>query len=324
MTAGNTTEGGVIVERLELMMLEMAFKAACPSLELRREEPMSKHTSFRVGGAAALMVLPKSATEAELAVRAAATQLVKPFFLGNGSNLLVSDKGYEGLILKTVGMNRAEQVGDTEFQGESGVLLSRLSKLAAEKGLAGLEFASGIPGTLGGAVVMNAGAYGGELAQVVTSVTYLDETGARHTLSNEACEFGYRHSVFSDYPEWLILEVDLCLERGDPAEIKAKMAALAEQRKAKQPLEYPSAGSTFKRPAPRNGEPVYAAALIDQCGLRGLTVGGAQVSEKHAGFVINRGGATCEDILALMEQVRERVKAQFGIELEPEVRLLGL
>lgn len=311
------------MERLETMMLELALKAACPALELRREESMSRHTSFRVGGAAALMAFPKTPTEAELTVRAAATQLVKPFFLGNGSNLLVSDEGYDGLILKTSGMDRAEQVGETALRGESGVLLSRLSRLAAERGLSGLEFASGIPGTLGGAVMMNAGAYGGEMAQVVTDVTYLDEAGERHTLSNEACAFGYRHSLFAEHPQWLILEVGLHLTKGDPAEIKATMAALAAQRKEKQPLEYPSAGSTFRRPAPVDGKPVYAAALIDQCGLRGLTVGGAQVSEKHAGFVINRGNATCRDILALMEQVKERVREQFGIELEPEVRFLG-
>lgn len=284
---------------------------------------MSRHTSFRVGGAATLMALPKSATEAELAVRAAATQLVKPFFLGNGSNLLVSDEGYHGLIVKTVGMDHAEQVGETELRGESGVLLSRLARLAAERGLSGLEFASGIPGTLGGAAVMNAGAYGGELAQAVTSVTYLDEAGERHTISNEACEFGYRHSLFSEHPQWLILEVGLKLKQGDPAEIKATMATLAAQRKEKQPLEYPSAGSTFRRPAPVDGKPVYAAALIDQCGLRGLTVGGAQVSEKHAGFVINRGGATCADILELMRLVRQRVLEQTGVELEPEVKILG-
>lgn len=312
------------MERLELTMLEMAIKAACPALELRRSEPMSKHTSFRVGGAAALMALPKNAMEAELTVRAATTQFVKPFYLGNGSNLLVSDEGYEGLILKTCGLDEMEQVSETVIRAESGVMLSRLARFAAEQGLSGLEFASGIPGTVGGAVVMNAGAYGGEMEQVVTEVTYLDEMGEKHTVSNEKCGFSYRNSLFTAHRDWLILEAVLTLKKGNTAEIKSKMAEFAAQRKEKQPLEYPSAGSAFKRPAPVDGTPVYAAALIDQCGLRGFTVGGAQISEKHAGFVINRGGATCGDILELMERVRGQVKEKFGIILEPEVRFLGL
>ena len=189
---------------------------------------------------------------------------------------------------------------------------------ALGRGLAGLEFAHGIPGTLGGGVLMNAGAYGGELAQVLTSVTYLDETCRRVTLPVERCELSYRHSLFSHHPEWLILSAEMKLEPGDGEAIRGRMEELARRRREKQPLEWPSAGSTFKRP-----EGHFAAALIDQCGLKGLTVGGAQVSEKHAGFVINRGGATAEDVRRLMELVQERVFRATGVELEPEVRFLG-
>ena len=310
---------------LELRMLEMALKAACPGLELRKNEPMDRHTSFRVGGRAALMALPKDGNEAELVVRAARTQCVQPFFLGTGSDLLVSDKGYDGLIVKTEGLDGIESLGEKEIQAESGVMLSRLAHFAGEKGLSGLEFASGIPGSLGGAVLMNAGAYGGEMAQVVSAVTYLNDNGEKVTIPADKCGFSYRHSLFSDHPNWLILGASLELTPGDPAAIKTKMAELAAQRRDKQPLEYPSAGSTFKRPAPLpDGTPVYAAALIDQCGCKGLTVGGAQVSEKHAGFIINRGGAACADILELMDQVKKRVYEGTGILLEPEVKLLGM
>lgn len=308
---------------LERMMLEMALKAACPTLEIRKDEPMSAHTSFRVGGPAAMMVLPKNKDEVELAVRTAASQYVKPFFLGNGSNLLVSDAGYDGLVVKTTGLDRIQQMGN-DLWAEGGALLSRVAHAAAESGLTGLEFAAGIPGTVGGAVTMNAGAYGGEMAHVVKRVLVMDQEGRSVIIRNSGCDFSYRHSAFSDGKR-LILGVFFPLTFGDPAEIKAKMADLAAQRKAKQPLEYPSAGSTFKRPAPLpDGTPVYAAALIDQCGCKGLTIGGAQVSEKHAGFIINKGGATCADILALVAEVKKRVLDQTGIALELEVKTLGV
>ena len=200
--------------------------------------------------------------------------------------------------------------------------LARLASFALECGLAGLEFAHGIPGSVGGGVYMNAGAYGGELGQVISSVSSVscpDEEFVREHLNPQ---FSYRHSQFQERDSF-ILRASFSLKPGDPAEIRAKMDDLAQRRKSKQPLEYPSAGSTFKRPAPVDGQPVYAAALIDQCGLKGLAVGGAQVSEKHAGFVINRGGATCGDIVKLMAQVRERVLRETGVTLEPEVRYLG-
>ena len=314
---------------LERIMLEMALKAACPGLELRRDEPMSGHTSFKVGGPAALMAIPKDEWEVMLAVRAAATQYVKPFFLGNGSNLLVPDAGYDGFVIKLgsagFGQIREEKGG---LKVGAAVPLARLAGWALEHGLTGLEFASGIPGTLGGAVVMNAGAYGGEMCRVVTEVTYLDENGEKTTIPAEKCGFSYRRSIFTDHPDWLILEAELAMEPGDREAIRARMEDLAARRKAKQPLELPSAGSTFKRPAPIPGpdgtlQPRYAAALIEQCGCKGLRVGGAQVSEKHAGFIVNTGGATCADILELVRQVRERVLARTGVELELEVKVLG-
>lgn len=305
--------------------LEQRLKEECPGLELRRNEPMSAHTTFRVGGAAALMALPKDSVELSAALELARDMEVSPFFLGNGSNLLVSDKGYDGYIIKLSGRyNEVWEIKNGRVLAGGGLLLSRLANAALEAGLTGLEFAAGIPGTVGGAVTMNAGAYGGEMSQVLSGVGTMDTDGVGDAIPAENCDFSYRHSRFHN-GECIITDAAFCLTPGDPAEIRAKMAELAAQRKAKQPLEYPSAGSTFKRPAPRpDGTPVYAAALIDGCGLKGLRVGGAQVSEKHAGFIVNTGGATCADILALMDQVRERVLRERGVELEPEVRLLGV
>lgn len=303
--------------------LEKELKKACPDLELRKNEPMSKHTSFRVGGPAALIALPKG-EEARAVMETAFRCNVPPFFLGNGSNLLVSDKGYDGLVVKLSGTYGEGEVFDRELMVGGAMLLSRAANLALEHGLTGLEWAAGIPGTVGGAVTMNAGAYGGEIAQTLHQVHALDYDGRLEVVQNGECGFAYRHSAFSDGRR-LILEALFLLEPGDPAAIKAKMADLSTQRKAKQPLEYPSAGSTFKRPPPKeDGTPVYAAALIDQCGCKGLTVGGAQVSEKHAGFVINKGGATCADILALIEEVKKRVYDQTGVTLELEVKTLGV
>ncbi|WP_294534673.1 UDP-N-acetylmuramate dehydrogenase [uncultured Pseudoflavonifractor sp.] len=297
--------------------LSEELRRACPALELRTEEPMARHTTFRVGGPARLMALPGDKKEIKAAVRAAAALGIAPFFLGNGSNLLVADGGYDGFIIKTGGLDQTREVNG-RLRAECGIPLSRLAVAALGRGLTGLEFAHGIPGSLGGAVVMNAGAYGGEMVQVLTAVTYLDEHGREHTVPASECNLTYRHSMFTDHPEWLVLEAEMELEQGDAEKIRAKMEDLAQRRKSKQPLEYPSAGSTFKRP-----EGHFAAALIEQCGLKGLTVGGAQVSEKHAGFVINRGGATCADILKLTEQIKETVLRETGVTLELEVRTLG-
>ena len=299
----------------QMSALKEKLRQTVPELELLEQEPMSRHTTFRVGGPVPLMALPQNAQQAAAAVRAAAQLGIAPFFLGNGSNLLVPDEGVDVFVIKTGNCLCGAEVEDTCIRAESGILLSRLAVLARDRGLTGLEFAHGIPGSLGGAVTMNAGAYDGEMAQVVTSVTFLTQAG--ELVETDEFDFSYRHSAFSDGSR-LILGAKLRLQRGDEAQIRARMEELMERRKSKQPLEYPSAGSTFKRP-----EGYFAAALIDQCGLKGLRVGGAQVSEKHAGFVINRGGATCADILSLMEQVRRRVLEQTGVELEPEVKILG-
>ena len=306
------------------------LRAKVPALELRRDEPMSRHTSFQVGGPVPLMALPKDEDEVQQILSVAALEFgVTPFFMGKGTNLLVSDQGAELLVIKAYdGLNRLELLPEGEWPGHrtilagSGVSLARLASFALECGLAGLEFAHGIPGSVGGGVYMNAGAYGGELGQVVSSVSSVswpDEDFLREYVNPQ---FSYRHSQFQERDSF-ILRASFSLKPGDPAEIRAKMDDLAQRRKSKQPLEYPSAGSTFKRPAPVDGRPVYAAALIEQCGLKGLSVGGAQVSEKHAGFIVNRGGATCGDIIKLMAQVRERVLRETGVTLEPEVRYLG-
>ena len=296
--------------------LARALAREVPGLELREEEPMRDHTTFRIGGPARLMALPRTPEEAAV-LRLAAEVDTAPFFLGNGSNLLVADSGYEGLVVKTAGMDRVRGE-EGRLAAQCGIPLARLAVAALERGLTGLEFAHGIPGTLGGAVLMNAGAYGGEMVQALAAVTYADERGERVTLPAGDCGLTYRHSLFSEHPEWLILEAELTLAPGEPEAVRARMEELARQRRAKQPLEWPSAGSTFKRP-----EGHFAAALIDQCGLKGVGIGGAQVSEKHAGFVINRGGATAGDVRRLMDLVRETVLRQTGVELEPEVRLLG-
>jgi len=294
--------------------LRGALSGCCPTLELRAGEPMSRHTSFRIGGPAALMALPKTGEEAAAAVRCAAELGIEPFFMGNGSNLLVPDEGYEGFVVKLAGeLNQVREAGGFLAAGGA-VTLARLAAAALERGRTGLEFAGGIPGTVGGAVTMNAGAYGGEMAQVVREVTCLTAAGELERVTE--FDFSYRHSAFSDGKR-LILEARFQLEEGDRAAIRRRMEELSAQRQAKQPLEYPSAGSMFKRPTGH-----YAAALIDQCGLKGFSVGGAQVSEKHAGFVINRGNATCADVLELVSRVKERVLAQTGVELEMEVKIL--
>lgn len=287
-----------------------------PALELRRDEPMSAHTTLKVGGPAALMALPTMEQQLVSTVKLAMEEGIEPVVVGLGSNLLVDDHGLNSLVVKTAPqMNRCE-VNDTVVTACAGSPLAQVANAAAGFGLTGMEFAHGIPGSLGGAVTMNAGAYGGELCQVVRSVRTMDRNGKLETLSAEQCLFSYRHSVFSDGSR-LVLSAELELQRGDETAIREQMAELMARRKEKQPLEYPSAGSAFKRP-----EGLFAAALIDRCGLKGLRVGGAQVSEKHAGFIINSGGATCRDILGLMDLVRARVLRETGVELEAEIRYL--
>lgn len=303
--------------------LEKLLRVRCPGLELRVNEPMAKHTSFRIGGPVPLMALPRSEEEVQEILSAAVLEAgVTPFFMGNGTNLLVADEGADLFVVKAFhGLSRLELAEEGEWPGRptivagSGVLLSQLANFAMEHGLTGLEFAGGIPGTVGGAITMNAGAYGGEIAQVLSSVTSVSLPSEELTRKGDF-QFSYRHSVYQERQEF-ILRASFSLEAGDRLAIRARMDELAARRKEKQPLEYPSAGSMFKRPPGH-----FAAALIEQCGLKGFAVGGAQVSEKHAGFVVNRGGATCADVLELVRQVQERVLAQTGVALEMEVKVL--
>jgi UDP-N-acetylmuramate dehydrogenase len=298
--------------------LKHMLQERLPQLELREEEPMERHTTFRVGGPVPLMALPKEEAELQTILRCCQEAGTAPFFLGKGSNLLVADEGAEVFVVKLTGaLGRLEAAGETALYVGAGVTLAQAASFAASHGWTGLEFAHGIPGTLGGGVFMNAGAYDGALSQVIQWVDCLDETGQPRRLEGDALELGYRRSVFVRLP-WLITGARISLKKGEEGEIRGKMADLAQRRRSKQPLEYPSAGSTFKRP-----EGHFAGALIQECGLKGAQVGGAQVSEKHAGFVVNRGGATCRDILALIQMVRETVKKGTGVVLEPEVRLLG-
>ena len=302
------------MERFE--QLAAALRQSCPALELREHEPMARHTTFRIGGPVRLMALPRSEGEVLSCLREAERAQVRLVVLGNGSNLLAADGEIPCFAVLLTGLDALERTGEREIWAGAGVSLARLASFAAQEGLAGLEFAHGIPGTLGGGVLMNAGAYGGEMVQVVKEVAAAGRNGGVETVPAEQCGFSYRRSAFSD-GERVILGAKFHLEPDDPAAIRGRMDELARRRKEKQPLEYPSAGSMFKRPQGH-----FAAALIDQCGLKGLTVGGAQVSEKHAGFVINRGGATCADVLTLVDQVKERVLQQTGVELEMEVRVL--
>ena len=284
----------------------------------KENEPMARHTTFLVGGPAALFIEPVSVEETIQAVEICRQNGVKLLPLGRGSNMLVRECGLDLAVLH-LGDNLAgiRELGDSRLEVLAGTKLAMLCKQTMRLGLSGLEFGYGIPGAVGGCVYMNAGAYGGEMQQVVQSVTFLDEECGLQTLSGDELKFSYRHSVFSGRG-CVILSAVMQFTPGDPAAIDAAMEEFMSRRKEKQPLEYGSAGSTFKRPAG-----AYAAALIDQCGLKGYQVGGAQVSEKHAGFVVNIGGATADDVLAVMAHVAATVKEQTGYVLEPEVMILG-
>ncbi len=289
-----------------------------PDLRVLKEEPMAKHTSFRVGGPAKRMAFPERGEQMVLLLSMARECGARPFILGNGTNLLIPDREVYRLIVETSGLSRLEKGTEPDsLVAESGVSLARLADFACKQGLTGLEFAHGIPGTVGGGVCMNAGAYGGELKQVVSGGSVLfPEEGVRY-LTGEELHFGYRRSFLSDHPESVVLYAVFQLSPGDPETIRETMRELMARRKTSQPLEWPSAGSTFKRP-----EGHFAGTLIDQCGLKGRTVGGAQVSEKHAGFIINRGGATCVEIKELIRQVQEMVFEKTGVRLEPEVKFV--
>lgn len=287
-----------------------------PAENITLNEPMSKHTTFRIGGNADCLIQIEN-TEQLCKIKNYLGKLEMPYFvLGNGSNLLVRDEGYRGVILAV-----AEKMSNVIVEGntiiaQAGAPMSKIARVALENGLTGFEFASGIPGTIGGGVVMNAGAYDGELKQVVSLVKVVDAEGNLLELNNDSMEFGYRTSAIKN-TEFTAVEVYISLQPGESEKIKARMDELTARRREKQPLEYPSAGSTFKRP-----EGYFAGALIMEAGLRGYQIGGAQVSEKHCGFVINKGGATAADVEALIAHVQDEVKRNFGVDLEPEVIVL--
>ena len=284
---------------------------------LLMHEPMKNHTTFRVGGEAEYFVKVPDVQAFCALIKRFSKEGIPFFVLGNGSNILVGDKGIPGFVLDTSAFLTDITVEGERITAQAGALLSKVANTAKAQALAGMEFASGIPGTIGGAIVMNAGAYDGEMAFVVESVTVVDANGQIKTLSNEEMQFGYRTSILKK-EAYYVLSTVLKLQTGDRAQIEEKMADFAARRREKQPLEYPSAGSTFKRP-----EGHFAGKLIMDVGLRGFRIGGAQVSEKHCGFVINVGGSSAADIVDLMDEVRERVEKQFGVTLEPEVIRVG-
>jgi len=297
-------------------MIIQEIQGAFPGVEIKENEPLAKHCSFRIGGPAAAVLLPRSAEELAALCRFLRRRGEAPLLIGNGTNVLFPDEGLDRLVIKTCRNVGAVSVSGTRISAECGATLASVAAAARDAGLAGLEFAHGIPGSVGGGVVMNAGAYGGELKDVITQTDYLDENLELRTLRGAEHGFSYRHSVLSERGG-VALRCVFELSAGDTAEITGKMQELMEKRRASQPLDMPSAGSTFKRPA--GG---FAAALIDEAGLKGFSVGGAQVSPKHAGFVVNTGGATCGDVLRLMEHIQTTVLARSGIELEPEVRVI--
>lgn len=293
------------------------MKTIVPEERILFHQPMKEYTTFRVGGEAECLVLIQQ--EEELAKLIPYLNQIEQdyFILGNGSNLLVGDKGYRGIILKFDGPMEQIAIEGTHITAKAGALLSKVAVAAKDNSLTGLEFAAGIPGSIGGGVVMNAGAYDGEMKQVVESVTVMDGDGQISVLDNDTMEFGYRTSIIKSRP-YIVLEVALKLTEGNREQIGARMEELTNLRRSKQPLEYPSAGSTFKRP-----EGYYAGKLIMDAGLRGYRIGGAQVADKHCGFVINAGGATAADIREVIEEVQERVRERFHVFLEPEVVFLG-
>lgn len=281
------------------------------------DEPMNRHTTFRIGGNADYFVKPGNADEVAAVIAVCREYSIPYFILGNGSNLLVSDDGYRGMIINIMDNMDSVTVDGRIITAQAGALLVRVSVMARDNALTGLEFASGIPGTIGGAVYMNAGAYGGEMKNVVKTVRAIDGYGRIYELDSEKMDFSYRHSIVEER-KLIVLEVTLELEHGSREAIDDRMKELAEARRSKQPLEYPSAGSTFKRP-----EGYFAGKLIMDAGLRGYSVGGAQVAEKHCGFVINKGGATASDVVELIRDVQHDVDDKFGVTLEPEVKMLG-
>ena len=300
----------------QLTDFQQKISAFLPDILLRFDEPMARHTSFRIGGGAEVMAFPKSREELAQLLKISALLDCNYAILGAGTNVLAPDAGISGLVicLKDC-MDGMEQLDDTRIRVMAGVTMTRAAIFAANLGLAGMEFAHGIPGSIGGGVYMNAGAYGGELSQIVESVEIMDMNGSIRRLTNEEMKFSYRHSILEEEPG-IVISADFILAKGNPEEIRGKMKELQGKRSASQPLDMPSAGSAFKRPV--GG---YAAALIDQAGLKGYQVGGAAISTKHAGFAVNVGNATAEDVKKLLQQVSDKGFENSGIRIEPEVRI---
>lgn len=300
----------------ELTQLQQKIREILPDIELRFDESLSRHTSFRIGGAAEIMAFPKSAEELSTLLKTSVLLDCKPVILGAGTNVLAPDEGCKGIIicLKDA-LDGIELLPNKMLRVMAGVTLTRAAVFAANHGLSGLEFAHGIPGTLGGGVYMNAGAYGGEISQVCSSVRVMDGSGNIRDIPVEEMAFSYRHCILQEQ-DGIVISADFALSDGAPEEIRGRMKELQGKRSASQPLDLPSAGSAFKRPV--GG---YAAALIDQAGLKGYTVGRAAISEKHAGFAVNLGGATAQDVRKLLQEVSDIVFEKSGIRLEPEVRI---
>ncbi len=301
----------------ENQQIKELLRCHIPNERLLENEPMSNHTSFKIGGPVDFLVLPETTEEIQSTVKMLKREEIPFMIIGNASNLIVRDKGIRGVVIKLgESYNRCRITGE-EVWAQSGILLSRLAKKVAQASLKGMEFASGIPGSLGGAVYMNAGAYGGEMKDIVTSVTALNQNADLIELPLEKLEMGYRSSILQKL-DYAVLEVAIKLEKGDQEQIFARIKELDLQRTTKQPIQYPSAGSVFKRP-----EGYYAGKLIQDCNLKGYTVGGAQVSTLHCGFIVNRGNATAKDVLDLISKIQHTVKKEFDVDLEREVRVIG-
>lgn len=281
------------------------------------DEPMSKHTSFKIGGPADIMVLPSSSHQIKEIITYFTSSKVPYMVMGNGTNLLVSDKGVRGVVVKIYDNMDSYSVNGEFMEIEAGMLISKAAKIAYQNSLSGLEFAEGIPGTIGGAVTMNAGAYIGEMSMVVDETDYIDTNGCIVTVKGKEHDFSYRNSIIQKN-KGIVLRTRLKLNRGESSKIKELMDDFNFKRRDKQPLEWPSAGSVFKRPQGH-----FVGKLIDDCGLRGYSIGGAKISDKHSGFIINTGNATCKDVLELIKYIQSTVKDRFNVELEPELRIIG-
>ncbi len=307
-----TTFGGV-----NLAYNQLILDLKQNNIDFYENEPMSDHTSFKIGGNADIFITPKSEEDCSMAVLSCKKNNVEYIVIGNGSNLLVSDNGFRGAVICiSSAMSNIWLIDDNTIFCEAGASLACVCNFALKNSLTGLEFAYGIPGNIGGAISMNAGAYGGEIKDVLVECSYIDDCGNIKKILGKELDFSYRHSFFTN-KNYCIVSVVIKLNSGNTDEIRAQMTEILKKRKEKQPLEYPSAGSTFKRP-----EGSYASLLIDECGLKGCRIGDAQVSEKHAGFIVNIGKATCDDVLSLIEYVKQDVQAKTGYILEPEVKII--